>query len=105
MERQTGSIDTNGGNLKLTISASFLPAGVEDKEALERKTWAQYAPMFGLPADAYGLTIKLGGAPFTLVGMSLKRTKNNVTVRRVSDGKIFLTTHDTVKRQLTTPAA
>lgn len=100
LERQSGSIDTRGGSLKLTISTTFLPEGVENKTELDQATWVRQAPMLGLPPEAFGKVIRVAGVEYTLVGLDPARPKNAVKLRRVRDGKPFGSTVETVQRAL-----
>lgn len=101
LQRQSGTINTPSGELRLTLSTTFLPAGVEDAEELARTRWEKSAPLVGLPADAYGLTIRLGGKSFKLAGIDLKRRLKCVQLARVDDGKIFIASPDNVRVALT----
>jgi len=104
LERQAGLITEHDGKLKLTITTTFLPAGVESFADLAKKKWADKAPLLGLPADAYGKIIYLNGVAFQLKAVDVSKPKNNVTVQRCGDGKIYLTTATTVKIKLAATA-
>lgn len=65
----------------------------------ERLRWEQNCRYVGLVPEDYGMEITLQGQNFIAVGVNPKARKNCIIVRRVSDGKEFLTTRETFIRK------
>lgn len=61
----------------------------------ERVRWEQNCRYFGLVPEDYGKEITLQGQKFAVVGVKPKARKNCIIVRRISDGKEFLTSRET----------
>lgn len=64
-------------------------------EDTERVRWEQNCRYFGLVPEDYGKEITLQGQKFAVVGVKPKARKNCIIVRRISDGKEFLTSRET----------
>ncbi len=64
-------------------------------EDTERLRWENNCGYLGLVPEDYGKEIILNGQKFAVVGIKPSARKNCIIVRRISDGKEFLTTRET----------
>lgn len=73
---------------------------VEDDAARAERDWKNYCMLLNLPVDAFGRVIKISGVEYSIAGLDLKKRKRPVKLKRVGDGKTFVTTEDDVRIRL-----
>lgn len=66
----------------------------------QAKTWAKYAPLFGLPLDGIGQVINLNRKAYRITGLDLSRRTFPVRVEEVGSGKVSLFKEDAIRRAL-----
>jgi hypothetical protein len=74
-------------------------ATVTDPDA-QSKTWAKYAPAYGLPVEGFGQTVTINRKDYRIVGLDLNRRGYVVRVEEVATGKAMLFKEDAVRRAL-----
>jgi hypothetical protein len=58
---------------------------------------------YGLKPEDFGRELILEGQKFTISGLRTKASKNTICIKRVPDGKTFVTSEETVRRILGIP--
>lgn len=81
---------------KLEVVALAADGTVRDMDA---EAFRREASLLGLRPDDLGKPIRLSGKTFTVSGYRPKARKNPITIKD-ADGKVFVTSIDTVRRQL-----
>lgn len=82
---------------RVTFKVEVVEGNADD---VAKKEWERYAPMYELPVEAFGKTIKYDGLrSFTLSGFSPKSSRFPVLARNQA-GKVFKLTVDGVRRAL-----
>ena len=71
-----------------------------DTSARDKATWTRCAPVYGIPADAFGSVFRANGTEYRIAGIVTRRPKFPILGTRVSDGKRFKFTADVVIRGL-----
>ena len=83
----------NGSSMKFSIEVFAENAGTRAEN-----DWKILAPQLGLKADDFGRIFNLDGTGYEVVGISPRRTKYPIVVKRVTDGKQFGITISTYRR-------
>lgn len=99
----TITYDPTGGTASMRLSVSTLRTP-EQAIDVERQDWTRHCALYGFEPDDFHGKVKLlhDGKPsdFTLMGFKHKARKNNVRIKRTSDGKEFVANADTLLRRL-----
>ena len=91
----------SGGSAKFDdASFSITIKGQSTSPADHAVTWANYAPVFGLPVDGFGAVITLNRKQFRITGLDLNRRSFPVVTQDVATGKVTLFREDAVRRAL-----
>ena len=81
-----GTMLEDGCMLKIDFRKS---AASSEMQAKAKSTYEAYAPMLGMPADAFGKKVVVNGRIFSIVGLDFAKPKNCVQLKREGDGKMF----------------
>lgn len=96
-ERHGLEVTVGGGSFD---AGSFRPK-IEFKTAeADESEWARYAPLFDLPADAYGQEFTSSGRRFRITGIKPRSPKWPVVGVDVTTGQTFKFTVEGVQRAL-----
>lgn len=81
------------GEFNITIKAEATDPAFDPKV----QDWDRYAESYGLPKDARGQTVVVGGVIYRVEGLVLSRRRFPVAVTRLQDSKAFLLTAEAIR--------
>ena len=84
--------DTLEANLKIKLSTTS-----DDGMNSAERDFLDYAKFYELDPDMLGKTIKYGGKLFMVAGLYPNRRKNNIAIKDVKTGEIFIAPHTSIK--------
>jgi len=84
------------GEAEFNISVKAISTKAED----QAKTWAQYAPVYGLPVDGFGQLVTINRQQYVITGLDLNRRGYVVRVKNLGTGKVSLFKADAIRRAL-----
>lgn len=86
MGSRRATVYSEEGKLKYAIECRM--GSAEDQTEKAKALWERYAPMFDLPADAFGKEVIFNrDQKFRVSGINPNKPKNCVMLTRLSDGK------------------
>jgi len=93
------SYDPTGGTATIKLDVVALGDGGAQRD-IPAELFIQFAPRIGLKPDDLGKVVTIQGRKFKVAGYKPKATKNNIIIKSIDDGKVYVTDTATVKRQL-----
>lgn len=58
-------------------------------ESKAREEWNNYCKLIGFTPEQFGANFKVRGEEYKIVGFNLRKSKFDLSAKRVSDGKVF----------------
>lgn len=97
--RKSGSFD----DLHYTNKVEFTITETAEGKSANQVDFEKYCSWYSLKPTDFGRELILEGERFTICGLRTKATKNVICIKRVDDGKTFVTSEGTVRRVLGIP--
>lgn len=99
----TGSASFTASSMSMKLEIVALGDGGVERD-LDAEAFTSYATLIGLKPEDLGKPVMLQGQPFTIAGYRPKARKNNIAIKS-PEGKVYVTSSDSVKRALERAAA